>query len=145
MIDLDAILCAANSATKMRFDSAQAVDVGGGYIECPHCSGSGEVDLHSDYCNFDGVAIGVQFYGIGQEQVNAEAFYRAANPDAVIELVTMLRQAEKDAARYRWLRECHWDESPLCVVVNPKAMVKLGADCPSESRLDDAIDEAMNA
>ena len=61
------------------------------------------------------------------------------------ELIDRLIKADKDAARYRWLRECHWSESPLCAVVNPKKMVKLGADCPTTTRLDDAIDEAMNA
>lgn len=49
----------------------------------------------------------------------------------------------KDAARYRWLRSQHWNGSPLCVVVNPKAAVRLGRDCPSLDRLDEAIDEAM--
>lgn len=60
-----------------------------------------------------------------------------------IELITRLRQAEKDAARYRWLRECRWDKSNLCVVTKPKVSVKLGADFPSSERLDSAIDEAM--
>ena len=36
------------------------------YVECPVCDGDGEVRA-SDYCNFDGVALGVQFYGIGSE------------------------------------------------------------------------------
>ena len=35
-------------------------------VECPACQGDGEVEA-ADYCNFDGVALGVQFYGIGQE------------------------------------------------------------------------------
>ena len=49
----------------------------------------------------------------------------------------------KDAARYRWLRSQHWNESLLCVVANPKAAVRLGHDCPSLGRLDEAIDGAM--
>jgi hypothetical protein len=36
------------------------------YVECPFCAGQGEVEA-ADYCNFDGVALGVQFYGIGHE------------------------------------------------------------------------------
>ena len=36
------------------------------WVECPACQGEGEVEA-SDYCNFDGVALGVQFYGIGKE------------------------------------------------------------------------------
>ncbi|KMS58788.1 hypothetical protein [Sphingobium cupriresistens] len=35
-------------------------------VECPACQGDGEVEA-ADYCNFDSVALGVQFYGIGQE------------------------------------------------------------------------------
>ena len=105
MIDLNEIEKAAIAATGMNFDSAQAVHIGDGFIECPHCCGSGEVELAADYCNFDGAAIGVQFYGVGTEHVSAEQFYRAVNPSAVIELIECLRQAEKDAARYRWLME----------------------------------------
>lgn len=53
--------------------------------------------------------------------------------------------AEKDAARYRWLREQHWNESPMVVVCDPKTSVKLGFDCPSSTRLDEAIDAAILA
>ena len=48
-----------------------------------------------------------------------------------------------DAERYRWLREQHWNDSPMCVVMNPRACVKLGSDCPSDERLDAAIDAAI--
>lgn len=47
-----------------------------------------------------------------------------------------------DAARYRKLRAMNWHDSPLCVVANPRQAVKLGYDCPSMDRLDDAIDAA---
>ena len=49
----------------------------------------------------------------------------------------------KDAERYRWLRGQHWNESEIAVVRHPKKAVKLGFDCPSEGRLDCAIDAAM--
>lgn len=49
----------------------------------------------------------------------------------------------EDAARYRWLRQQHWDDSALCVVTEPRQNVRLGAYCPSEDLLDAAIDEAM--
>ena len=55
-----------------------------------------------------------------------------------------LREFERDAMRYRFLRECHWNESPICAVVDPKKVIKLGADCPSTTRLDDFIDELMS-
>jgi hypothetical protein len=51
----------------------------------------------------------------------------------------------RDAARYRWLRQQHWSEAPLCVVVQPRHAVKLGHDCPALERLDAALDEAMAA
>lgn len=34
-------------------------------VECPLCGGQGEVEQDGHYTNFDGVALGVQFYGIG--------------------------------------------------------------------------------
>lgn len=52
---------------------------------------------------------------------------------------------KRDAARYRWLREQDWFSGPLCVLRDPKRVltsgIGLGADCPSRSRLDTAIDE----
>ena len=48
-----------------------------------------------------------------------------------------------DAARYRWLRSQNWNDGVLGVVVNPKTAVKLGHDCPSLDRLDEAIDAGM--
>lgn len=48
-----------------------------------------------------------------------------------------------DANRYRWLRQQHWNGSPLCVVYNPAEAVKLGHTCPSMGLLDAAIDERM--
>ena len=81
----------AEAATPQDFDSAEE-KVENGYIECPHCGGSGEVELEADYCNYDNVAIGVQFYGIGHEFGAAEAYYRAASPAAVLALI-----ADRDA------------------------------------------------
>jgi len=49
----------------------------------------------------------------------------------------------KDAERYRWLRMADWWDSHLCAVRNPAKQVKLGSDCPSRDRLDDAIDAAL--
>lgn len=51
---------------------------------------------------------------------------------------------ERDAGRYRWLRKRHWSDSTLAVVAVPKRSVKLGEDCPSEERLDAAIDQVMS-
>ena len=54
-----------------------------------------------------------------------------------------LATLRKDAERYRWLREQSWDAGELCIVSQPKHAVKLGHDCPSLFRLDDAIDAAI--
>jgi len=43
---------------------ASVVDAGE-YAECPLCCGEGEVEQDAHYNNFDAVALGVQFYGIG--------------------------------------------------------------------------------
>lgn len=56
-----------------------------------------------------------------------------------------LAAVSADAERYRWLREQEWSASKLCVVVEPKRAVKLGHDCPSLHRLDEAIDAARAA
>jgi hypothetical protein len=51
-------------------------------------------------------------------------------------------ELKRDAERYRWLREQHWNEADMAVVFYPKKSVKLGFDCPSLDRLDAAIDAA---
>lgn len=91
---LDKLEALAKAATPQNFDSAQIQNQG--HIECPTCDGSGEVELTADYCNYDGRAIGVQFYGIGPEHRAAEAFYRAANPQAVQQLIALARTARLD-------------------------------------------------
>jgi len=58
---------------------------------------------------------------------------------------TELETLRKDAERYRWLRAQHWNNSPLCVVCDPKDAVKLGHICPSGESLDVAVDDAMLA
>lgn len=60
-----------------------------------------------------------------------------------IEAADEIEALRKDAARYRWLRAQQWNSSPLAVVCNPKAAIKLGHDSPSLLRLDEAIDAAM--
>lgn len=62
-------------------------------IECPICQGDGEV-LAADYCNIDGKALGVQFYGIGSEFGAHEALWRYLR-NAVPEILALL-EADKD-------------------------------------------------
>lgn len=53
------------------------------------------------------------------------------NSASIVELITRLRQAEKDAARYRWLRDYHIGDYPENINLDGRGS------------LDDAIDEAM--
>ena len=75
-----------------------------------------------------------------------EALGRWISWQAATERATAQPDA-KDAARYRWLREQDWFNGDLCVLRNPKKVLTrgsgLGADCPSGSRLDAAIDAAI--
>jgi hypothetical protein len=85
---------AAQAATPQNLDTAQQVErfEDGSHITCPTCGGEGYAELNSDFCNYDGKAIGVQFYGIGPEHSAAEAYFRAASPAAILELIAMIEQ-----------------------------------------------------
>jgi len=97
-LNLDHLEALARAATPQNLDSAQDATKPTGYIECPECGGDGTVELTADYCNYDGKALGVQFYGIGPEHQAAEAFFRAANPSAVLELIALARRATQPVA-----------------------------------------------
>ncbi|HDS9360790.1 TPA: ead/Ea22-like family protein [Enterobacter chengduensis] len=87
-IDKQALRKAAEKATVLNLDTAQeARQEDDECIECPTCGGDGYMEVQRDYCNIDGVALGVLFYGIGEHHGLAEAFFRAANPAAVLSLL----------------------------------------------------------
>ena len=71
------------------------------------------------------------------------------SPEVLVELITRLRQAEKDAARYRWLRDDarhHMDGAPLAFMTDYDGEPIAYPECGMvlhESYLDEAIDEAM--
>jgi hypothetical protein len=75
----------AKAATPGDFDSADHTSSGS--YECPCCSGDGQVEGKT-LTNFDGYAMGVQFFGIGNEFANYEAFARAANPATILALLS---------------------------------------------------------
>jgi hypothetical protein len=102
---LDEIERAAREATPGNLDTVPnpPSEYGGketGHYDCPLCGGEGSVDGVT-YCNFDGIAMGVQFFGIGEGFGKYETFFRLANPAAVLELVADNRtlRAELAAAR----------------------------------------------
>ncbi|MCA7945623.1 hypothetical protein [Burkholderia vietnamiensis] len=90
----------ALAATPQNIDSAQSIDHynDGRFIECPCCSGEGSVELEADFLNYDGKALGVQFYGIGNEPGAAEAYFRAASPANILALLARLESAESALA-----------------------------------------------
>lgn len=88
---------AAMAATPQKIDGAQE-KTEDGCMECPCCSGYGQVDVGADYCNYDNTAIGVIFYGIGDAHVAAERYFRAANPATVLALLAELEAKDKRVA-----------------------------------------------
>ena len=111
-IDLEGMRAAAEKATPGDLDTVPnpPSEYGGhssGVYKCPACDGQGEVDGAS-YCNFDGVALGVQFFGIGNEHVNYEAYFRAVRPAAVLALLDYVERlkAERDEAVSMMSRMC---------------------------------------
>ncbi|MET3654039.1 ead/Ea22-like family protein [Dyella japonica] len=94
--DLKKLRELAEKATPQNFDSAQIIDTDG-WVECPCCSGEGSIELSADYCNYDGEPLGVQFYGIGDAPANAEAFYRAFNPQTILALLDAYEASARDA------------------------------------------------
>lgn len=73
MIDVEKLKKLHEAATKGDLSTAERYTEHE-HIECPVCQGDGEV-LASDYCNIDGKALGVQFYGIGNEFGAHEALW----------------------------------------------------------------------
>ncbi|WP_321968885.1 hypothetical protein [Paraburkholderia tropica] len=94
-IDIDAIEAAARAATPQEIDSAESADhyTDGRYVECQACGGEGSVTLEADFLNYDGEALGVQFYGIGKAPGLAEAYFRAVKPATVLALIAEVRKA----------------------------------------------------
>ena len=119
VLDLDAIETAAKAATPQDFISAQVGGAEEGWMECPGCGGEGSVELTADYLNYDGVALGVQFYGIGEPHIHAEAYYRAARPAVVLAMVEEIRnlrqqlEQQKDISRTITLSGCEFTEDGL--------------------------------
>lgn len=86
----------------------------------------------------------IEFYcGISREMKALKCSEMCVKTDDMIELVTRLRQAEKDAARYRWLRDESWGcdkAQPLPKVMSGRRNQEIVL---AEKAMDDAIDEAM--
>jgi hypothetical protein len=106
-LDLDEIEAAARACGPLNLDSAQELRDHGS-IECPCCGGDGYVEAENDYCNFDGAAIGVQFYGVGNAHGAAERYLRAIPPATALRLVEHTRRSIRGLAT----PSVHQDEAP---------------------------------
>ncbi|WP_052285670.1 hypothetical protein [Kluyvera genomosp. 1] len=99
MNDITALMAtmkaAAEKATTLNLDTAQEIRDEDGCIECPACGGEGYVDAERDYCNIDNVALGVQFYGIGEHHGLAEEYFRQVVPANVLALVEALEKTQQ--------------------------------------------------
>ncbi|HEY1999720.1 hypothetical protein [Paraburkholderia sp.] len=97
---ISALKQAALAATPQEIDTAESIDRfnDGSHLECPTCGGDGCVPRESDFCNYDGEAIGVQFYGAGNTPGAAEVYLRAAKPANVLALIARLEAAESALA-----------------------------------------------
>lgn len=92
-----------------------------------------------DGVHFDVVIVDCEQYGIPGESEKLAKFYAAANPAVVLELLRRLREAEKDAARYRWLRQ---SKSNPAYAARSTAY---GVSMLRQDLLDEAIDAAMQS
>lgn len=95
---LETLKKAALAATPQNLDSAEIINREPGLVDCPTCGGDGYAQFHADFCNYDGHALGVQFYGIGPEHKAAEAYFRAASPATILALIERVERAESRIA-----------------------------------------------
>lgn len=78
------------------------------YLECPFCTGNGEV-LAADYCNFDDIALGVQFYGIGHEfGIHEKLWTLLCSATSRQQILDMMDEVERLRAALVRLRDCDW-------------------------------------
>ncbi|MFU0930876.1 hypothetical protein ACM26E_08645 [Kluyvera cryocrescens] len=104
---------AAEKATALNLDTAQEIRDEDGCTECPVCGGEGHVDAERDYCNIDNVALGVQFYGIGEQHGIAEEYFRQVVPANVLALVEALEKTQTELESFRtafteWSDKTEW-------------------------------------
>ena len=83
----------AKACTPQNIDSAERIDKFD-TVSCPLCDGDGQVECDT-YLNYDGCATGVEFFGVGDEHVNAEKFFRACDPQTVTALLDYIDALEE--------------------------------------------------
>ncbi len=93
MIDTTTLAQLAKAATPV-YPLDERRDHADGTWRCPMCDGQGEVDGAVTLSTSAHYCAGVQVFGIGDEHLALEAFFRAANPGTILALLARLAAAE---------------------------------------------------
>lgn len=96
-MNLEELKKVVEKATPQNLDSAEITshyESGERILDCPFCDGEGSVEEEAYYCNYDGKALGVQFFGIGPEHGAAEQYLRTFNPSLVSKLLRVVEAAK---------------------------------------------------
>ncbi|MFL9899030.1 hypothetical protein PQR71_12850 [Paraburkholderia fungorum] len=117
---------------------------------CPECGCLGDIPAGYEACCPDSSHARVvpkRFAELCREtfKLCVSQLVQPATASQPAQTQVALTDDARDAARYRWLRRQHWNEAEMFVVAGSKSQVRVGTDCPSLVRLDDAIDAALAA
>ncbi len=120
----------AEKATPGDLDTAEHHDVNED-MDCPLCGGEGLVP-GSTFTNYDGHAVGVQFFGVGEQFGLNEAFHRAFTPAVALSLLADRARMEKavellcevyEAARDVSMAAVQDDDGEWSIKGDPEAML----------------------
>lgn len=75
--------------------------------------------------------------------LDAVGLHADCTPEEASTLAAEIAAMRQGAQRYLRLRAQNWNDSELCVVMNPRKALKLGFDCPSHERLDAIVDAIL--
>lgn len=96
----DELMVLAGKATPQRLERAQTHDLNEP-VDCPLCDGEGVVEVET-YANYDDVAIGVQFFGVGDEHVAAHELYKLATPTNITALCLAVKELSDERDIICW-------------------------------------------
>lgn len=99
-------------------------------------------NIDEDGREFPVVIVDCDQYFQGQDSLPLAKFYAAANPEAIISLLDYVESLERDAARYRYLRD-DGEGFDISVLERDTEDGELWVHGYPPEELDDAIDAAM--
>ena len=132
----------ATSRSKKERELEQELEVWRNGPSCWTCGDTGDVHDITGEWRGECDCLSAQLINSSRERDQLKAEVDSLTREADRQYTT-IEAYRKDAERYQWLREADWWRSPVCVIRNPKEQAKLGSDCPSGERLDEAVDAAM--